>query len=61
MSWSAVEATVDPKWEEYYLQNIQFRTSCRSRVIRKFGKRFVLYIATTGLVEKRGRYSHWKQ
>ena len=49
--------TVDQKWEDYHLQNGQFRASCRSRVIHQFWKRFVLYIATTGLVEKRSRTS----
>ena len=43
--------------KRYYLQDGQLRTSCRSRVIHQFCKRFVFYIAITGLVEKRGRNS----
>ena len=54
------KATVDQRLEEYYLQDGQFRPSCRSRVIRQFWKSFVVYIATTRLVEKRGGNSHWK-
>ena len=49
------------KPQEYYLQDGQLRTSCRSRVIRQFWKRFVFYIAITGLVEKRGGNSFWKK
>ena len=33
------------------MQNGQFRTSCRSRVIHQFWKRFALYIATAGLAK----------
>ena len=35
--------------------------SAYTQVIHQFWKRFVLYIATTGLVEKRSGNSHWKQ
>ena len=38
----------------------QFRTSCRSRVIRQFWDQFVLYIAITTLVQKRSRTSLWQ-
>ena len=52
---------IDQRWEKYYLQDGQLRASCRSRVLRQFWKRFLLYIATTGLVEKRSGNSLWKQ
>ena len=51
------KVTIDQRWEEYYLQGGQLRTSCRSKVIHQLWKRFVFYIAITGLVEKRGRNS----
>ena len=35
--------------------------SAYTQVIHQFWKRVVLYIATTGLVEKRSGNSHWKQ
>ena len=54
------KATVDQRREEYYLQNGQFRTSCRSRIIHQFWKHFVFYIATIKLVEKRGGNSLWR-
>ena len=45
------ETTVDQRGEENYIQNGHFRTPCRSRVIHQFWKRFVLHIATAGLVK----------
>ena len=35
---------------KYFLQDKQFRISCRSRVICQFWKHFVFYFATTGIV-----------
>ena len=58
---SGSKATIDQKWEEYYLQDGQFRTSCRSRVIRQFWKQFVLCTAITGLIERRCTPCLWKQ
>ena len=55
------KTTVDQRGEDYHLQDGQFCTSCRPSVIRQFWKRFVLDIAITGLVGKRGRNSSWKQ
>ena len=55
------KATIDPKWEEYYLQDGQLRTSCRSRVIGQFWEQFVLYNSITGLVDRRCTLSLWKQ
>ena len=54
-------ATIDQKWEKYCLQDRQFRTSCRSRLIYRFWKQFVFYNATTGIVETRCTTSLWKQ
>ena len=44
------KATIDQRREQYFLQ---FRTSCRSRLIRHFWKPSVFYIAITGLFEMR--------
>ena len=55
------KATIDQKWEEYYLQDGQLRTSCRSRVIGQFWEQFVLYNSITGLVGRRCTLSLWKQ
>ena len=55
------KATIDPRWEGYDLQDGQLLVSCRSRVVPQFWKRFVFYIAITGLVEKRVRNSSWRQ
>ena len=43
-------ATIDQTWEKYYLQDRQFRTSCRSKIICQFWKQFVFYNATTRIV-----------
>ena len=40
-----------PRLTKEGMQNGRFRTSCRSRIIHQFWKRFVLYIATAGLIE----------
>ena len=48
------KATIDQRWEEYYLRDGQLRTSW-------FWARFVFYIAVTGLLEKGGGNSSWKQ
>ena len=48
---------VDQRWEEYFLQTDNFVPL----VVRQFWKRFVFHIAITGLVEKRGGNSSWKQ
>ena len=45
------KTTVDQRGEDNKMQHGQFRTSCRSRVIHKFWKRFVLCIATARLVK----------
>ena len=41
------KTTVHQRREDNYVQNGQFRTSCRSRVVRQFWTLFVLYIAAT--------------
>ena len=41
------------KWEKYFLQDRQFRTSCGSRLICQFWKQFVFCNATTGIVGTR--------
>ena len=55
-------ATTDPKnGETYFLQDRQFRTSCRSRLICQFWKQFVFCNATTGIVGTRCTLRLWKQ
>ena len=54
-------ATIDPKWAKYCLQDRQFRTSCRSRLICQFWKQFVFCNATTGIVGTRCTTTLWKQ
>ena len=54
-------ATIDPKWEKHYLQDRQFRISCRCRVICQFWMQFVFYNATTRIVGTRGTPSLWEQ
>ena len=55
-------ATIDAKWEKYHLQDRQFRTSCRSRMIRQFWKEFVLQIAITGLdLRVRLQVQYWSE
>ena len=61
MSGSAVKSHDYPKWEKYYLQERQFCTSCRSRVVCQFRKQFVFNYAITRIVGTRGISSIWKQ
>ena len=54
-------ATIDQKWEKYYLQDRQFCTSCRSRVICQFRHQFVFCYAIPRIDGTRGISSLWKQ
>ena len=56
--------TINPKYEKYYVQDRQFCTSFRSRVICQSRKQFVFYDAITRIVGTRGissifRFSIW--
>ena len=53
-------ATIDQKIGKY-LQDRQFRTSCRSRLICGFWKQVVFNKATTGIVGTRCTLGQWKQ
>ena len=55
------KATIDPKWENYNLQDGQLRTSCRSKVIRQFWEQFAPYIANSRIIENQSIPSLWKQ
>ena len=59
-SGSAVKSHDKPKWEKHHLQDRQFCTSCRSRVICQFRKQFVFDYAITRIVGTRGTSSIWK-
>ena len=61
MSGSVSNGTIDQTWEEHSLQDGQFRTSCRSSVIRQFLKQFVFNNAATRIVGTRGTSGLWKQ
>ena len=50
---SGQEPRLTQNGKKYYLQNRQFCTSCRSRVICQFRKQFVFYYATTRIVGTR--------
>ena len=58
---SGQEPLLTPKRETYFLQDRQFRTSCRSMLICQFWKQFVFCNATTGIVGTRCTLRLWKQ